>query len=64
MNKVKSDYSLWIAILIMSLILWGGYTILKQEANLKHIERMKELRDTYSPMSDDAEIQRAYDEIK
>lgn len=64
MARKRKDYSLGIAIVIVSLILWGGCTILKYETDLKHMGRMKHLRDSYSPLSDDAEIQRAYDEVR
>ena len=63
-TTMKKYYPLGFTLLMVTLILWGGCTIFKYESDLRHQERMKYLRDSYSPMSDDEEIQRAYDEVR
>lgn len=60
----RADHSLWISLLIIFLMLWGGYSIIKSEQDKKEKERKEYLRNNFSRMSTDPEIQEAYDEIE
>jgi len=62
-RKSKTDHSLWISLLIVFLILWGGFSVFKSEMERKEKERKEYLRENFSRMSTDPEIQEAYDEI-
>jgi hypothetical protein len=63
-KKTLWDKSLWTALVITALLLWGEYALVSYECDRLTKKRNKELRDTYSPMSTDPEIQRAYDEVR
>lgn len=62
--KDNYDYSLLIAIISVLVILSIGYLLLSHAFELKRKERIKNLIESYSPMSNEIEIQKAYDEIR
>ena len=59
-SKKKINYSVWFDLLIVCLILWGGLTIFESWSDQKKKDRKEYLRESFSPMSDDPEIQEAY----
>ena len=61
-RKKKINYSVWFDLLIVCLILWGGLTIFESWNDQKKKDRKEYLRESFSPMSDDPEIQEAYNE--